>query len=148
MADLPITLTCADYTLVMPLATGDIKPEGIALTLIHGAGVSWEMRGNAAPRARRSRGPRSERRPWTPAFAGVTTSTWWPRIVFGQTLSRKHTIPVLRRSLDLELRDPPPVEVIDARDGVPRRAGRHREGAVPPPNPVAGKPSAAPNTGR
>ena len=44
MADLPITLTCADYARVMPLATGDVKPDGIALTLIHGSGGSWEMR--------------------------------------------------------------------------------------------------------
>ena len=44
MADLPITLTCADYARVMPLVTGDVKPNGIALTLIHGSGGSWEMR--------------------------------------------------------------------------------------------------------
>jgi hypothetical protein len=28
MADIPISLTCADYARVMPLATGDVKPEG------------------------------------------------------------------------------------------------------------------------
>src|SRR6516225_4129565 len=44
MAGLPITLTCADYARVMPLVTGDVKPNGIALTLIHGSGGSWEMR--------------------------------------------------------------------------------------------------------
>ena len=51
MADLPITLTCADYARVMPLATGDVKPEGIALTLIHGTGGSWEMRAEMLRRA-------------------------------------------------------------------------------------------------
>jgi 4,5-dihydroxyphthalate decarboxylase len=44
MADLPISLTCADYARVMPLATGDVRPEGIALTLILGSGGSWETR--------------------------------------------------------------------------------------------------------
>jgi hypothetical protein len=34
MADIPISLTGADYARVMPLATGDVKPEGIALTLM------------------------------------------------------------------------------------------------------------------
>ena len=29
---IPITLTCADYARVMPLATGEVKPEGIALS--------------------------------------------------------------------------------------------------------------------
>ena len=32
MADIPITLTCADYARIMPLATGEVKPDGIALT--------------------------------------------------------------------------------------------------------------------
>ena len=44
MADLSVTLTCADYARVMPLATGDVKPDGIALTVIHGSGGSWETR--------------------------------------------------------------------------------------------------------
>ena len=35
----------------MPLATGDIKPEGIELTLIHGTGGSWEMRAEMLRRA-------------------------------------------------------------------------------------------------
>ena len=30
MADLPIRLTCADYARVMPLAAGEVKPDGIA----------------------------------------------------------------------------------------------------------------------
>jgi 4,5-dihydroxyphthalate decarboxylase len=51
VADLPISLTCADYARVMPLATGDVKPEGIALTLIHGSGGSWEMRAEMLRRA-------------------------------------------------------------------------------------------------
>ena len=51
MAGLPITLTCADYARVMPLATGDVKPDGIALTLIHGSGGSWEMRAEMLRRA-------------------------------------------------------------------------------------------------
>jgi 4,5-dihydroxyphthalate decarboxylase len=36
-------LACADYAQVMPLATGDVKPYGIALTLIHGTAGSGEM---------------------------------------------------------------------------------------------------------
>ena len=51
MADLPIILTCADYARVMPLATGDVKPEGITLTLIHGTAGSWEMRAEMLRRA-------------------------------------------------------------------------------------------------
>jgi 4,5-dihydroxyphthalate decarboxylase len=51
MAGLPIALTCADYARVMPLATGDVKPDGIELMLIHGAGGSWEMRAEMLRRA-------------------------------------------------------------------------------------------------
>ena len=51
LSDVPITLTCADYARVMPLATGDVKPEGIALTLILGSGGSWEMRAEMLRRA-------------------------------------------------------------------------------------------------
>jgi 4,5-dihydroxyphthalate decarboxylase len=51
MAGIPISLTCADYARVMPLATGDVKPDGIALTLIHGTGGSWEMRAEMLRRA-------------------------------------------------------------------------------------------------
>jgi 4,5-dihydroxyphthalate decarboxylase len=51
MADIPIALTCADYARVMPLATGDVKPKGIALNLIHGTGGSWEMRAEMLRRA-------------------------------------------------------------------------------------------------
>jgi len=51
MADIPITLTCADYARVMPLTTGDIKPDGIDLTLVLGRGGSWEMRAEMLRRA-------------------------------------------------------------------------------------------------
>ena len=51
MADILITLTCGDYARVMPLATADVKPDGIALTLIHGTGGSWEMRAEMLRRA-------------------------------------------------------------------------------------------------
>src|SRR5207249_10560665 len=44
MADIPIALTCADYARVMPLATGEVKPERIALTLILGTRRSWPGR--------------------------------------------------------------------------------------------------------
>jgi 4,5-dihydroxyphthalate decarboxylase len=51
MSDIPITLTCADYARVMPLATGDVKPEGVDLTLILGSGGSWERRAEMLRRA-------------------------------------------------------------------------------------------------
>ena len=51
MADVPITLTCADYARVMPLATGDVKPDGIELSLVLGTGGSWEMRAEMLRRA-------------------------------------------------------------------------------------------------
>src|SRR2546427_12020374 len=51
MADIPIALTCADYARVMPLAAGEVKPEGIALTLILGTRGSWPGR---APGLRRA----------------------------------------------------------------------------------------------
>src|SRR5260370_5586783 len=44
MAEIPISLTCADYARVMPLATGEVKPEGIALTMILGSRGSWSAR--------------------------------------------------------------------------------------------------------
>ena len=37
MANVPITLTCADYARLMPLATGEVKPEGIDLRMILGS---------------------------------------------------------------------------------------------------------------
>jgi 4,5-dihydroxyphthalate decarboxylase len=50
-AGLPITLTCADYARVMPLATGEVKPEGIALTLLLGSRGSWPARAEMLRRA-------------------------------------------------------------------------------------------------
>jgi 4,5-dihydroxyphthalate decarboxylase len=41
---LPISLTCADYARLMPLATGDVQPEGIALTMVLGRRGSWADR--------------------------------------------------------------------------------------------------------
>jgi 4,5-dihydroxyphthalate decarboxylase len=51
MPDLPLTLTCADYARVMPLATGDVKPAGIVLELVHGSGGSWTSRAEMLRRA-------------------------------------------------------------------------------------------------
>src|SRR2546422_8687693 len=51
MTDIPIALTCADYARVMPLATGEVKPEGIALTLILGTRGSWPARAEMLRRA-------------------------------------------------------------------------------------------------
>ena len=44
MGEIPISLTCADYARIMPLATGEVKPEGIALTMILGSRGSWPAR--------------------------------------------------------------------------------------------------------
>jgi 4,5-dihydroxyphthalate decarboxylase len=51
MAGLPITLTCADYARLAPLMIGDVKPEGLDLTLIHGTGGSWPARAEMLQRA-------------------------------------------------------------------------------------------------
>src|SRR5262250_3790312 len=51
MADLPITLTCADYARVMPLATGEVKPQGIALRMILGTRGGWPQRAEMLRRA-------------------------------------------------------------------------------------------------
>jgi len=51
MADIPIALTCADYARVMPLATGEVKPEGIALTMILSSRGSWPGRAEMLRRA-------------------------------------------------------------------------------------------------
>jgi 4,5-dihydroxyphthalate decarboxylase len=51
MADIPITLTCADYARIMPLATGEVKPDGIALTMILGRRGSWPARAEMLRRA-------------------------------------------------------------------------------------------------
>ena len=51
MADVQISLTCADYARVMPLATGEVKPDGIALTMILGSRGSWPARAEMLRRA-------------------------------------------------------------------------------------------------
>jgi 4,5-dihydroxyphthalate decarboxylase len=51
MPNIPISLTCADYARVMPLITGDVKPEGIDLTVIHGTAGSWSQRAEMLRRA-------------------------------------------------------------------------------------------------
>src|SRR5579863_8634562 len=51
MADIPITLTCADYARLAPLMTGDVKPDGIDLTLVHGTGGWWTARAEMLQRA-------------------------------------------------------------------------------------------------
>ena len=51
MADLKLTLTCADYARVMPLVTKAVQPAGIDLTLEVGSGGSWPLRAEALRRA-------------------------------------------------------------------------------------------------
>ncbi len=51
MADLSISLTCADYARVMPLAVGDVKPDGIDLTMVLGREGSWPARAEMLRRA-------------------------------------------------------------------------------------------------
>jgi 4,5-dihydroxyphthalate decarboxylase len=51
MANIPITLTCADYARLAPLMTGDVQPEGVDLTLVHGTGGSWPTRAEMLRRA-------------------------------------------------------------------------------------------------
>src|SRR3989441_9212351 len=51
MGKIPIALTCADYARVMPLATGEVKPERIALTMILGSPGSWRARAEMLRRA-------------------------------------------------------------------------------------------------
>ena len=51
MADLKLTLTCADYARIMPLVTKAVKPAGIDLTLEVGQGGSWPQRAEALRRA-------------------------------------------------------------------------------------------------
>jgi len=48
---IPVTLTCADYARVTPLATGAVKPDGIALTLVLGSRGSWPARAEMLRRA-------------------------------------------------------------------------------------------------
>jgi len=51
MANLPIRLTCADYARVIPLAIGDVKPDGIDLSMILGRSGSWPIRAEMLRRA-------------------------------------------------------------------------------------------------
>jgi 4,5-dihydroxyphthalate decarboxylase len=51
VADKAIRLTCADYARLAPLMIGDVKPEGVALTLIHGTGGDWPARAEMLRRA-------------------------------------------------------------------------------------------------
>jgi 4,5-dihydroxyphthalate decarboxylase len=51
MADIQVSLTCADYARVLPLATGEVRPDGIALTMILGSRGSWPARAEMLRRA-------------------------------------------------------------------------------------------------
>src|SRR5438105_2325896 len=51
MATIPIMLTCADYARLAPLMTGDVKPGGVDLTVIHGTGGTWPGRAEMLRRA-------------------------------------------------------------------------------------------------
>jgi 4,5-dihydroxyphthalate decarboxylase len=51
MADVRVSLTCADYARVMPLATGEVRPKGIALTMLLGRRGSWPDRAEMLRRA-------------------------------------------------------------------------------------------------
>jgi 4,5-dihydroxyphthalate decarboxylase len=51
MADVRVSLTCADYARVMPLATGEVRPKDIALTMLLGRRGSWPDRAEMLRRA-------------------------------------------------------------------------------------------------
>ena len=51
MANVPLTLTAADYARMMPLATGMVKADGIDLTLLLGTSGSWPERAGMLRRA-------------------------------------------------------------------------------------------------
>lgn len=51
MSDVALTLTAADYARLMPLATGEVKPNGIALTLQLSRQGSWPERAEMLRRA-------------------------------------------------------------------------------------------------
>ena len=51
MTDVRVALTCADYARVLPLATGEVRPNGIALTIILGNRGSWPARAEMLRRA-------------------------------------------------------------------------------------------------
>ena len=46
-----ITLTCADYPRLMPIATGAVRPDGVDLTMLLGRGGSWADRAEMLTRA-------------------------------------------------------------------------------------------------
>ena len=51
MANLPLTLTAADYARLLPLASGMVQPDGIDLTLLLGRAGSWSERATMLRRA-------------------------------------------------------------------------------------------------
>jgi 4,5-dihydroxyphthalate decarboxylase len=51
MANVPITLTAADYARLMPLAAGDVTADGIDLRLMLGSQGSWPKRAEMLARA-------------------------------------------------------------------------------------------------
>jgi 4,5-dihydroxyphthalate decarboxylase len=51
MSDIALSLTAADYARLMPLATGQVKPKGIALTLLLSRQGSWPERAEMLRRA-------------------------------------------------------------------------------------------------
>jgi 4,5-dihydroxyphthalate decarboxylase len=51
MANLPVSLTCADYVRVLPLASGMIETSGIDLTMILGRAGKWTDRAEMLRRA-------------------------------------------------------------------------------------------------
>jgi 4,5-dihydroxyphthalate decarboxylase len=51
MPDVALSLTAADYARLMPLATGEVKPKGIALTLLLSRQGSWPERAEMLRRA-------------------------------------------------------------------------------------------------
>ena len=51
MANLPLTLTAADYARLMPLATRMVEPDGIDLPLLLGTAGSWPERASMLRRA-------------------------------------------------------------------------------------------------
>ncbi len=51
MSTIALRLTCSDYARIMPLAVGDVRPEGIDLALEIGSQGSWPMRAELLRRA-------------------------------------------------------------------------------------------------
>jgi 4,5-dihydroxyphthalate decarboxylase len=77
MAQVKITLTCADYARLMPLATGEVKPEGIDLTLLLSRQGSWPERAEMLRRAVRPGGAGASGRWRSTSIARQgATATW------------------------------------------------------------------------